>query len=142
MPSLMRTRQSMYTCIYFLNRMAGSSSHKSKWDKTSLQSLPIPPRILSALRKGEYVNNIHVHTPPVIAICFYYSAGIHHVSSVLEQSTSSLTRRTGLGETEVCGLVLEVSRAVLTTSHSNVMNALNLYNTGLAQYHWGELHML
>lgn len=70
---------------------------------------------------------------------YYYSAGIHHVSSVLEHSTSSLSRRTGLGETEICGLVLEVSRVVLTTSPSN---ALNLYNTGLTQYHWGELHAM
>ena len=63
------------------------------------------------------------------------SAGIHHVASVLEQSISSLTRRTGLGDIEVWYLVLEASRTILTSPPSN---ALSLYHTGLTQHCWGE----
>lgn len=96
--------------------------------------------MLCCIALGVSLGLFHVHTSQVMTFHFYYSAGIHHVSSVLEQSTSSLTRRTGLGEKEVWGLLLEVSRAVLaTTSPSNVMN---LYTAGLTQYHWGELHVL
>ena len=53
---------------------------------------------------------------------------------VLEQS--GLARRTGLGEGEVRGVVLEVSRAVLHDSLPST--ALCLYQTGLTLHHWGE----
>ena len=64
--------------------------------------------------------------------------GIHYVSSVLEESHSGLARRTGLTLPVVKGLVVEVSRAVLSSSSPSPSTTLELYLSGQAQPNWGR----